>query len=208
MTTLFSGSISIGSDIYNLDTPSDDLRSFSGELLSSFDQFDSTFQECEIIATIKDDRNKVIIVFRMSNFNNFLIKVFDTFYDRKVFYNGYSTIETANSFLNSPFVNSMNVSDPPSDILSFTRSQAQEALIRQKEVIKKYGINTDLKYSIFGADDDRIVAKKMLELGAFDYDYNADIQNDSIFVHKIYATDLVSVSSGGIVGSGNSTSGS
>ncbi len=201
MPTLFSGSISAGADVYNIDTPSEDLRSFSGELLSSFDQLDSTFPECEIIATIKDDRNKVIIVFRMSGFNNFLIKIFDAFYDRKVFYNGYSTIETSNSFLNSPFIASMNRSDPPNNILSFTRDQAREALVRQKEVIKKYGINTDLKYSIFGTAEDRITAKKMLELGVFDYDYNANIQSDTIFVHKIYGTDLLPMIGASIVGS-------
>lgn len=204
---LFSGSFAIGSDSYNLDTPLKDLRSYSGELLNSFDQLSSTFPECEIVAMIRDDRNKVIIVFRMSNFNNFQIKVFDTFYDRKVFYNGYSTTETANSFLNSPFVASMTRDDPPSDILSFTRDQAKEALIRHKETIKKYGINVDLNYSIFGTDDERIAAKKLLELGVFDYNYNPDIQDDSIFVHKIYGTDMVSaigLAPSDVIGSGDS----
>jgi hypothetical protein len=189
---LFSGSFAIGSDSYNLDTPNKDLRSYSQELLSSFDQLGSTFPECEIIAMIKDERGKVIIVFRLSDFNNFLIKIFDTFYDRKVFYNGYSTIETANTFLVSDFVSSMPRTESPNDILSFTRNQAKEAVTRNKDTIKKYGINVDLNYSIFGTDEDCIKAKKLLEIGAFDYNYNPNIQDDTIFVHKIYGSDMVS----------------
>ncbi|MFA5174628.1 MAG: hypothetical protein WC438_05600 [Candidatus Pacearchaeota archaeon] len=191
-TTLFSGSFAVGSDIYNLDTPDKDLRSYTAELLSSFDQLSSMLSECEIIAMIKDNNGKVVIVFRMGDFNNFLIKVSDTFYDRKVFYSGYTTIETANSFLVSPFVDSIPRTDPPSDMLSFNREQAKEAAVRNKATMNKYGINIDLNYSIFGTDEERAKAKRLLEIGVFDYNYNPHIQDDSIFVHKIYGADAVS----------------
>lgn len=201
---LFSGSFSIGSDSYNIDTFDKDLRSYNSELLSSFDQISFPFTECEIISLIKNEQNKVIIVFRLGEFDNFMIKIFDMFYDRKVFYNGYSTIDSSNLFLNSPFVSSMSRTDPPSDFLAFNRNQAKEAVVRNKDTIEKYGINIGLKYSIFGSDSEIARATKLLEIGAFDYNYNPNIQNDTIFIHKIFGIDLASTI-GGTISTSTST---
>jgi len=180
-----SGSFAIGSDLFNLDTLDKDLRSYSGELLSSFDQIESTYPECEILALIRDD-NKVIIVFKLGMFDNFMIKIQDMFYDRKVFWNGFSAVEDAGDFLNTDFLVGSAPMMTPLNHLFFTRSKAIEGFNRNKALIINCGIN--LNYTIFG--DRKDDAKKLLEIGAFDYDYNELIQNDSIFVHKIFSIDF------------------
>lgn len=187
---LFSASFAIDSDIFNIDTLTKDLRSYSGELLSSFDQLVST-PECEIIALIKNpNTNTVVVVFRMGDFDQFSCKVYDMFFDRKVFWNGYSTLETADDFLKSTFVDEAPPMEEPTDTLSFTRDQAKQAVVRNKNLINSSGINTDLNYVIFGEADDKIKATRLLEIGAFDYQYNPVIQNDNIFVHKIYGISI------------------
>jgi hypothetical protein len=191
---LFSGSFAIGSDTFNLDTPEKDLRSYSAELLSSFDQLASSFTECEIITVILDPQTgKVVIPFRLGIGNQFMIKMSDMFYDRKVFYNGFSTIDSAHNFINTSFKVNMTAFDPPSDILLFSREQAKEATIRNKNLLSEYGINTSLNFTIFGEDEDKIKAKKLLEVGVFDYGYNSFLQDDSIYVHKIYCVDVTAI---------------
>jgi hypothetical protein len=96
-----------GIDVYNLDTVATDLRSYSGELLSSFDQLTespSSIYECEIISLIYDSKNKKIIVpFRMGDYDSFMIKITDMFFDRKVFFNGLVVVEDADEFLQTSF---------------------------------------------------------------------------------------------------------
>jgi len=193
MPTLFSGSFSMGSDIYGIDTPSEDLRSFSGELLSSFDQLDSALPECEIIALIKT-ANKVVIPFRMGNYDQFSIKIWDMFFDRKVFYN--RAIDARDNYLNTSFYilpdGKIAIMRDPSDTLSFTREQASIATQRNKDILNRNGINVDLNYVIIGDDvDNKNKAKRLLEIGAFDYDFNNNIQQDTMFVHKIYGMSII-----------------
>lgn len=189
---LFSGSFAIGSDIFNIDTLDKDLRSYNGELLNTFDQITSTFLDCEIIALINDKAtNKVVIVFRMDNFDQFMIKVTDVFFDRKVFYNGFVVVEHADDYLRSPIVDSLARMSEPSDSISFTRDQARDAATRNKKIIKNSGINMDLNYTIFGEPADRTKAARLLEIGAFDYSFNSSIQTDNIYVHKVYGIDIL-----------------
>ncbi len=202
MPTIFSGSVVVGSDIYNIDTTTinKDLRSYSGELLSSFDQTESMLIDCEIIALIRHN-NKVIIPFRMGEGTLFMIKIWDMFFDRKVFYNGMSIIELADDYLVNDFVHDAPRMTEPTDSLSFTRDQAKSAVQRNKDILISSGINVDLNYVITGEDaDDRNKAKKLLEIGAFDYDFNSKIQNNSIFIHKIYNLSIMMVTPATIAG--------
>jgi hypothetical protein len=209
MPTIFSGSFIVGSDVYNLDTTAinQDLRSYSGELLSSFDQSESTLIDCEVIALIRHN-NKVIIPFRMGEGTMFMIKIWDMFFDRKVFYNGMSIIELADDYLVSDFVHDAPRMLTPADSLSFTRDQAKSATQRNKNVLMDRGINVDLNYVVTGDNEDDInKAKKLLEIGTFDYEFNSKIQNNGIFIHKIYNLSLSSLSVAGMIG-GNRSGGS
>jgi hypothetical protein len=186
---LFSGSFAIGSDAFDIDTPTTDLRSYNGELLSSFDQVEATYPDCDILAVIKDDdSNKVIVVFRLGEDEEFKIKITDMFFDRKVFYNGFTTVELADEYLKSKFVDDESPMDSPSDFIYFSRLQALECAQRNKNVLVKNGINVDLNYVIVEDDiNKKLTAQKLLQIGAVDYDYNEHIQSDSIYVHKIYS---------------------
>jgi hypothetical protein len=199
---LYSGSFAIGSDVYNLDTPSDDLRSFNGELISSFDQLGSStaLPECELIALIKTN-NKVVVAFRLGSYDQFSIRIWDMFFDKKVFYNGFTTIDLRGDYLTTDFLTGAPLMSAPSDVLSFTRNQAKSGAQRNKDILKRNGINIDLNYVITGDDiDNKNKAKKLLEIGVFDYNFNSHIQQNTIFVHKIYGI-LLAAAAGMVVAS-------
>jgi len=183
----------LGNDIYNLDNIYKDLRSYNGELLNSFDQVE-TVNECELIAIIHDKENdKILIPFMMKNFSLFYVKVFDMFYDRNLFLKE-STVRPSQQtidYLWTDFYSSdatKIVNDfKGSQALQITRTDAKIFADKNKDVLKRNGIDIGLTYTIFGDSDEiRDKAKQYLEIGCFEHEYNEFVQDDNVFIYKIY----------------------
>lgn len=188
---VMSGSIlGVGSDLYNLDSDLTDMRSYYGELLTTFDQLESSGLELEIVALLHDKRRqKIVIPFRLSTFDQFFIKIYDMFYDRKVFYNGFSIVEEADQYLNT-YMYSDTLMTEPSRALFFSRDKAIECHRRNFDFLSSYGIK-DLNLVVLSdSDSKRQTATKLLQMGCVEYDYNSNIMSDTIFVHKIFALNF------------------